>query len=107
MSRAAEIRIRLVEIDAERDALLAELTYGDCQGTGYCHGARVWCDNCGDVREICENPGACDAHTALTRTECEPGCCLSCADHLGIFHHCITDCGHGGVWVSAKHWSDE
>lgn len=37
----------------------------ECPGPGKCHGPRVWCDNCGDVRHICDarlRDERCDAH---------------------------------------------
>lgn len=32
-----------------------------CPGEGRCHGCRRWCNDCGDVREVCEDVG-CDQH---------------------------------------------
>lgn len=32
-----------------------------CEGTGKCHGSMGWCDRCGDVSKVCDDP-ACDAH---------------------------------------------
>lgn len=38
-----------------------------CPGPGKCHGPLVWCDNCGNVRHICDTrlrDERCDAHAA-------------------------------------------
>lgn len=36
-----------------------------CEGDGNCHGCLCWCDRCGDVGQVCdvvERGGRCDAH---------------------------------------------
>ena len=33
----------------------------DCPGEGKCHGCMDWCDQCGDVDEVCD-ADRCDAH---------------------------------------------
>lgn len=36
-----------------------------CPGTGKCHGCMQWCDDCGDVKHVCDarlNFSPCDAH---------------------------------------------
>lgn len=33
-----------------------------CAGAGACHGCQSWCDVCGDVRALCDQPDMCDRH---------------------------------------------
>lgn len=40
-----------------------ESKYPDCPGCK-CHGHVVWCDRCGDVAEVCDDPH-CDVHAEL------------------------------------------
>lgn len=42
-----------------------------CPGAGKCHGPVVWCDNCGDTADDCDDTD-CDAHT-LSIEECDDG----------------------------------
>lgn len=40
----------------------------DCPGPGRCHGPASWCDVCGDVDLICDDP-ACFIHDRLDELE--------------------------------------
>lgn len=37
-----------------------------CEGEGQCHGARQWCDACGDVSHVCTDAQNCACHRPAT-----------------------------------------
>lgn len=54
-----------VKVADEIESLKAKLRKYEaadaCPDAGSCHGAMKWCDRCGDVRDLCDDP-ICDAH---------------------------------------------
>ena len=48
-------------IDPYRLYLASDLSIEACPGPGRCHGCVSWCDDCGDVGDVC-NAIACDRH---------------------------------------------
>lgn len=45
-------------------------TLKDCPGPGKCHGCLSWCDNCGDVDMVCDDPN-CSAHDRLEEVQAD------------------------------------
>lgn len=37
----------------------------NCTGEGNCHGCLCWCDNCGEVSEVCDDKRLCDTHRPM------------------------------------------
>jgi hypothetical protein len=65
-----------------------------CPGSGRCHGAVGWCDECGNVSDVCDD-AACDVHRAAVAWRCpEHGCEASDENHAGgyDFDYCGTCC---------------
>lgn len=59
-----------------------------CQiGPTHCHGPMAWCDDCGDVGEVCDGHGHCDCHT-----------CPSCGALALIRDYACEDCHERERW---------
>ena len=60
-SRCEETARQLELVTRERDALKRNQRDPNCTGEGRCHGCLCWCDNCGEVSEVCDDR-LCDTH---------------------------------------------
>ena len=59
---------------AMREILLPDGGRGaPCPGEGKCHGPVKWCEHCGNVADVCDDP-RCDAHAAY---------CEACGAYIG------------------------
>lgn len=54
------------------DASMGLGTVG-CPGEGKCHGPMAWCERCGSVANVCDDP-RCDTHAAY---------CETCGSYIG------------------------
>lgn len=54
----------VAQVDAARAAL--KQRPDGCEGEGQCHGARQWCDACGDVSHVCTDAQNCACHRPAT-----------------------------------------